>query len=238
MRAKTSDFHDGSNSPRSWSVGRVLLTVVWLGVTLLGGFVLIVWASFVETAIAYDIGEHSPLTLPLMVVGTACVWAAGPLAVWATRRTRPWLIATVVLAILGLGTALPKLPAERVQDDMRAIQVPTSWQLELEEESGYGAPLFGESDSATRVFSSSDDFAEVCAAARAALTSWGRGAAVQDMLAPSNSADRCGSYVGRGGTLASVAVYNRAGWDRHSAVMDYDMRNSSARSFITLKTSD
>jgi len=238
MRAKASNLNDGSDSPSSWSVGRVLLTIVWLGVTLLGGFVLVVWASLVESEIAYGMGEHVPLTLPLFVVATACVWAAGPFAVWATRRTRPWLIATVVLAILGLGTAIPKHPAERVQDDIRAIPVPTSWHLELEEESGYGAPLFGVSDSATRVFSSSDDFAEACAASRAALTSWGRGAAVQVMPTPSNSADKCGAYVGRGGTLASVAVYNQVNWDRHSAVMEYDVRNSSARSFITLKTSD
>jgi len=232
MRARASD------SPRSWSIGRVLLTIVWLGVMLLGGYVLSVWAFFVESDIVYGIVERGPLILPLMVVATACVWASGPFAVWVTRRTKPWLIATVVLAILGLGTALPKHPAERVQDEIRAIPVPTSWQLELEQESGYGAPLFGERDSVTRVFSSSDDFAEACAASRAALTSWGRGAAVQDIPTPSNSADRCRTYVARGGTLASVAVYNRVGWDLHSAVMDYELQNSSAASFIRLTTTD
>lgn len=238
-----SDHGTGSVSGASrggnWTVARVLISIVWLGFTFLVGLILVLWAWFTESEIAYGIGVHSPLTLPLMVLGIAGAWGAGPFVIWRVRRSRGWLVATIVVALLGLATALPKHAAERVQDEIRAFSVPPSWHLEFEEASGYGAPLFGERDSATRIFAAPNAEDQACAESRSALTAWARGATIQERPQPAGSIESCGYYVVRDGTFMDIAVYGRDGWDRHAAVMDFDMsRPSSAQSLIKVRTTD
>lgn len=239
MSERTKGLDPNSVTRGGWSATRIFVTVLWLGFTLAVGFVLVVWAWFTESEIAYGIDQHSSSTLPLLVFGTACAWAAGPLAVWVRRRTRAWLVAAAGLAILGLATALPKHPAERVQDEIRAIPVPQSWQLELEEVDGFGAPLFGERDSATRIFTSRSEPPQTCVEARTALSTWAQESIVEDRQVPPELAQTCDLFVARDRTFVALIVYDRPGWERHNAVMDYDMApDSNARSFIRLSTTD
>ena len=239
MSPRTSDSDARSVASGGWTVGRILLIILWLGFTLAVGFVLLTWTWFKESEIAYGITKGNTFTLPLLVFATACAWAAGPLTVWITRRTRPWLVATAALAVLGLATAVPKHPAERVQDDIRAIPVPASWKLELEEVDGYGAPLFGERDSATRIFTSSSESEQTCVEARTSLFAWAKGSIVEEREVPPELAHPCDLYVARDGTLVALIVYDRAGWEGHDAVMNYDVTyRPDTLSFIELSTTD
>lgn len=87
---------------RPWTPADWVAAAVWIGTTSAAGSFLFFFAGFAggDWGGSPAAAEHLR-TAALWMAGAGASFAAGPLGVWLFRRTRPWLIAAIVLFVVG-----------------------------------------------------------------------------------------------------------------------------------------